>query len=203
MKFIFNDRNRAICDVFSHALQGTLPNLEVRHCNFEAISKDDYKILFTPGNSYGQMTGGFDLAVRNVWPAAEAYVQMAISESRNGMLAVGDYVMVGLHAAMSLIPQKRLIYTPTMRIPMVIAGTENVYWAYRAAFQALEGAARGMIFTDEDAVLIPAFGTSAGHMDPLKAAMQCRLAYEHVHRPPVEVTSQQMFADHQAIAQWI
>jgi len=35
MKFIFNDRNRAICDVFSHALQGTLPNLEVRHCNFE------------------------------------------------------------------------------------------------------------------------------------------------------------------------
>lgn len=203
MKFIFNDRNQSICRVFGLTLKDTLPNLEVRCCDFEAIPKDDYNIVFTPGNSYGQMTGGFDLAVRNVWPASEAYVQMAISDYKAGMLAIGDYVTVGMHAALSLFPSKRLIYTPTMRIPMSIAGTENVYWAYRAAFQGLQRAVRGMVKTSEVVVLIPAFGTSAGHMDPMKAAMQCKLAYEHVHRRPIEATTQQMFADHQAIAQWV
>ena len=203
MKFIFNDRNQSICRTFGLALKDTLPNLEVRCCNFEAVPKDDYTIVFTPGNSYGQMTGGFDLAVRNVWPASEAYVQIAISEARNGMLAIGDYVMVSLPAAMPLFPHKRLIYTPTMRIPMSIAGTENVYWAYRAAFQGLQRAVRGMILNEDVVVLIPAFGTSAGHMDPIKAAMQCKLAYEHINRVPIEATTQQMFADHQAIAQWV
>jgi len=52
-------------------------------------------------------------------------------------------------------------------------------------------------------ILISAFGTSAGRMDPLKAAMQCKLAYKHVHRAPIEAITQQMFADHQAIAQWV
>lgn len=198
MKFIFNDRNQSICRIFGLTLKDTLPNLEVRCCDFEAIPKADYDFLLTPGNSYGQMTGGFDLAVRNVWPESESDVQTAIRRYHSGMLAVGSVVLTPLD------PYKRkaLFYTPTMRVPMSIVGTENVYWAYRAAFQSIKFLSAGEDYADSR-ILIPAFGTSAGHMDPLKAAMQCQLAYQHVNRSAILATTQQMFADHQAIAQWV
>lgn len=203
MKFILVDNNPDVCIAFNFALRNVLPNFECRQGYFETLPKDQYDIVFTPGNSYGQMTGGFDLAVRNVWPASEAAVQGAIRHKHAGMLPVGDCVMVGLWLDAPALNQKWLIYPPTMRVPMPIVGTENAYWAYRAAFRAVKSITESGFASKDSRVILSAFGTSAGHMNPMNAAMLCKLAWEHTTRPAVSASTEQMFADHKEIIQWV
>ena len=198
MKLILNDRNADVCKMFAEVLKD-LPIADVHCCNFEDIPRNDYDVLLTPGNSYGQMTGGFDLAVRNRWPASEGDVQRSIWSNHNGMCPIGGNVVVPLSNESTQV----LIYTPTMRVPMPIHGTDNVYWAYRAAFNVIEALTHGMAFSSDLRVLLPAFGTSAGYVPYIKAAHQCRIAWEHVFRPPVQVTTAQMFADHKQLSEWM
>lgn len=202
MKLILNDRNADVCKMFAEVLK-YIPISDIHCCNFEDIPRNDYDILLTPGNSYGQMTGGFDLAVRNRWPESEGDVQRAIRRHHNGMCPIGDSVTVALSTETSQV----LIYTPTMRVPMPIHGTDNVYWAYRKAFNVIEMLEHGTSFPRavirDLRVLLPAFGTSAGYMPYIKAANQCRLAWEHTFRPPIQATTAQMFADHKQISEWM
>lgn len=199
MKVIINDRNQHIVQTFGEVLSQDFPDWTYRCQDFESISSHDYDYFTTPGNSYGQMTGGFDLAVRNKYPNSEQLVQAEIKLRRAGMLPIGDFVLVPVTSA----PLVTMIYTPTMRIPMPIPG-ENVYWAYRAALRvALLFDESAKTVGGEARVLIPAFGTSAGHLPAFKAANMLKLAYRHVTRPLIDpAVTQNMFADHHEIMKW-
>jgi O-acetyl-ADP-ribose deacetylase (regulator of RNase III) len=166
MKFLLVDTNPAVCQAFKEMI----PELDVRCCPLDNVSPWEYQILFTPGNSYGFMDGGFDLAVRNLFPESEGLVREKIAIEHAGLLPVGSVVDVGVQG-------KRLMYAPTMRIPKPILGTDNVYLAYRAALLAsmkwIQAAEQG---GSNPAILLSAFGTSAGMMPYLYAAGQLKLA---------------------------
>lgn len=202
MKVIINDRNQHTVQTFGEVLSQDFPNWTYRCQNFEDIPTEDYDWLMTPGNSYGQMTGGFDLAVRNKFPYIEQAVQEEIKHKHHGMLPVGNYVLVSMYN--TLLPVQGLIYTPTMRIPMPING-ENVYWAYRAGLRvAMTFSESAQLAGKELRVLIPPFGTSAGQLPAFKAANMLKLAYRHLTRDLINpAATQNMFADHHEIMKWV
>jgi O-acetyl-ADP-ribose deacetylase (regulator of RNase III) len=186
MKFVFVDRDAMACS----ALKAVMPFADVRNCSLSDVPNKHFDVVFTPGNSYGFMDGGFDLAVRDRFPGVEQEIHGIIKQYYYGMLAVGQAFAV--HAG----NQKFVTYAPTMRVPMPIIGTDNVYWAFRAALMAT----RALVETsqvrnewgavaklDEVRVLSSAFGTSAGQMTHVNAAHHMRLAIEHTMRTPEQV----------------
>lgn len=187
MQLIFVDRDPVVCS----ALRSVMPDADVRHANLDDVPDGDFDVLFAPGNSFGFMDGGFDLAIRNRYPNSEHEIQSIIKTYYYGMLGVGQaFVVPGNNIG------KAIAYAPTMRVPEPIVNTDNVYWAFRAALMATRAFAEGLQVRDVDGkpkalrevrVLSSAFGTSAGHMSAVSAAHSMRLAYEHVMRTPEQV----------------
>lgn len=186
MKLIFVDRDPIVCS----ALRSVIPQADVRHADLANVPDEDFDVLFTPGNSFGFMDGGFDLAVRNRYPGAEPEIQSIIKQYYYGMLNVGQAFVAFNNIG------KAIAYAPTMRVPEPIVNTDNVYWAFRAALMATRAWAEtsqvrhpnGKPKTlSEVRILSSAFGTSAGHMSAVSAAHSMRLAFEHMRRTPEQV----------------
>jgi len=137
-----------------------------------------YDCLITPGNSFGIMDGGFDLVVTQLFGTdIEHRVRGIIDADCHGELNVGDAILVN--------PAKghpQLCYAPTMRVPMQITRTDNVYRAMRAALlviehhttiDALSGSANPIKH-----IITPLLGAGAGNMPPRDAGRQMLLAWE-------------------------
>lgn len=92
--------------------------------------------LITPGNSYGDMTGGFDQAVVNVLGSyVQDLVHRRIAQAYFGELNVGQADLVPLSPSY---PFKNLVYAPTMRVPMKLHWNSDVpYLSLLASFQAI------------------------------------------------------------------
>ncbi|BDD79786.1 hypothetical protein [Burkholderia phage FLC9] len=185
MKLIFVDHNPGVCV----ALQSVIPEAEVRCCKLSSVPNKHFDVIFTPGNSFGFMDGGFDLAVRDRFPEVEGKIQQTIKQFYYGALAIGQ-------AFATYTDTKTVVYAPTMRVPEPIVGTDNVYWAFRAALMATRATIEtkqirnewGAACTLDDVrVLSSAFGTSAGQVSVVSAAHAMRLAYEHVMRTPEQI----------------
>jgi hypothetical protein len=199
MKLILVDRDPIVCA----ALRSVIPEADVRNTDLANVPDEDFDVLFTPGNSFGFMDGGFDLAVRNRYPGAEPEIQAIIKQFYYGMLAVGQAFVAFNNIG------KAIAYAPTMRVPEPIVNTDNVYWAFRAALMATRAWAETSQVRhpngkpkplSEVRILSSAFGTSAGHMSAWHAAHSMRLAFEHMQRTPEQVeqahTWQGAYNDH-------
>jgi len=116
-------------------------------------SRDIFDIPFdtiiTPGNSYAFMNGGFDLIISQKygWEVQETLKKTWIENCE--MIPVGGAVTYHIN------DDKRIIYAPTMQVPMNIGGTWNVYLALKAAFRQARNA-RAKI------VVFPVFGCGCG-----------------------------------------
>lgn len=113
---------------------------------------DRYDVLFTPGNSFGHMTGGFDLAVVEVFGReVQTKVLRAIREKYAGMMPVGA-------AEVIVMDTKAVVYVPTMLAP-----TSNVDPI--APYMAMHNALRALAEYEEendayfDRALVPLFCT--------------------------------------------
>lgn len=100
--------------------------------------------IITPGNSYGDMSGTFDLAVRNVLGRQiETKVQQSIRTNYYGELTVGNAFVVPVdNIQVSGLwikpPFQHVVYAPTMRIPKRIPrGSDAVYSSVLAALQSI------------------------------------------------------------------
>lgn len=198
MQFHFVDTNPAVC----RKIAEMIPYATVHNCKLWQVPETSYDILFTPGNSYGLMDGGFDQAVRDLYPGSEAQVQSSIRTFHHGLLPIGTSLDISLkHSiAETWIWTKRLMYAPTMRVPQAIDGTDNVYWAFRAAL--VESLRWRNYFGDRRLqILSPCFGTSAGKVPIEKAVGQIALAIEHVARkvPETAPTWRDVWGDHKAL----
>jgi len=147
-----------------------------------------YDCLITPGNSFGIMDGGFDLAVVDLFgDDIEKRVQQIIDADAFGELNVGDATLV--------VPARPgaplLCYAPTMRVPMQITRTDNVYCAMRAALARIHQ--HNMFETLREGetefikiIVCPVLGAGAGNMPPKEAVMQMKLAWysmQEGHQP--------------------
>ena len=177
MHLILVDRTKDFCDVLRWQFREH-PEVEVVCGKFEDLPT--YDCVVTAGNSFGLMDAGMDLAVvRYFGRHVMERIQREILDDYLGEQPVGTCLIVPTEHP----THPFVAHCPTMRIPMNIQGTDNVYLALWAALTAVHRHNRTA--TRKIATLAcPGLGTGTGGMDMLEAALQLCLAYEHFKKPP-------------------
>jgi len=155
-----------------------LPNVEIVNNYFEWLSK--YDCLVSPANSFGMMDGGMDAAIiRFFGHSLMTKVQQHILKEFLGEQPVGtSFILETGHPKHPF-----LAHTPTMRVPMSIAGTDIPYiamWAMLLAVRRHNKDAKRKI----DSVACPGLGTGIGRVTYHEAARQMALAYDNFLHPP-------------------
>lgn len=153
------------------------PFVKIYHGKFQTVKT--YDCLVSPANSFGLMDGGIDLAIRNYFGMRVQYnVQKIIHKRYYGEQPVGTSFI----ALTENEEHPFLAHTPTMRIPLDISSTDNVYNAMFAMLCAIANYNKENKVRIEK-VLCPGFGTSTGNMDLEEAARQMFVAYKNFMNP--------------------
>ncbi len=167
MKIQLIDKNIEMCEEW---------NKEFKDCQDVTILNGDFFSLQTdcvvsPANSFGFMDGGLDAAIslKLGWGVQER-LQKIISETGIGEILVGQAVLV--ESGYDEIPF--CISAPTMRVPLDISGTLNVYLAAKAIFNLLKNESR------INSVTISGLGTGVGRLPHSICAKQMKRAYDEV-----------------------
>ncbi|MEZ5305377.1 MAG: macro domain-containing protein, partial [Verrucomicrobiales bacterium] len=158
---------------------GDIPQVEV-HCGaLESLPR--YDCIATAGNSFGLMDAGLDLAIVRYFgrPLMEV-IQARILRDYLGEQPVGTSFLVRTG-----MPERPFVaHTPTMRNPMNISGTDQVYAATWATLLAAAAHNRSGDPPAITTLALPGFGTGTGGVEILEASLQMRLAIEHFLKPP-------------------
>jgi len=137
-------------------------------------------VIVSPANSFGFMNGGLDFTISKTlgWHI-EKNVQEEIRSSFFGELLIGQSLIVETdHGDFPY-----LISAPTMRTPMTINRTPNVYLAMKALLTLLQNGhfKDGSAIKEKvNSIAIPGLGTGIGQVAPLVCARQMRIAWEDV-----------------------
>lgn len=170
-----------------------LPGVEIHYGVFEQLPAFD--CMVSPANSFGIMDGGVDAAItRYFGPGLMEAVQRRILDEFLGEQPIGTSFIVETGRA----AHPFLAHTPTMRVPMPISRTDNVYVAMWAMLLAVR---RHNLASDRkiETVACPGLGTGTGRMDMAEAARQMALAYQHFLQPPPIITWRYATARQEAI----
>ena len=183
-RLILADPQPGMCDAWRVAFQ-SFEEVEIRNQKFESVA--EYDCMVSAANSFGLMDGGVDLAIVNYFGKdLESRVQSHILDHYNGEQPVGSsFIIETQHAA-----HPWLAHTPTMRVPMSINGTENVYLAMKAMLQAV-AAFNANNPASIRRVVCPGLGTATGRVSFEVAAAQMALAYRYFKNPPQQIGWQQ------------
>lgn len=177
IKLILVDTDTDLCNCWEHHFLG-LPNVQIVHGRFEQLRQFD--CLVSPANSFGLMDGGIDLAIIEYFGIELMdRVQERIVSEFLGEQPVGTSMIVETANA----KHPFLAHTPTMRIPMSIAGSGNVY----TAMWAMLGAVHRHNQTESKkikSVACPGLGTLTGQVPFEQAAREMALAYRWSLEPP-------------------
>jgi O-acetyl-ADP-ribose deacetylase (regulator of RNase III) len=157
---------------------GDLPDVEVVTARFEQLPAFD--CIVSAANSFGLMDGGVDAAITRFFGYELVQrVQRRILDEYLGEQSVGTSIIVATGH-----PRHPFVaHTPTMRVPMDIVRTDNVYramWAMLLAVRLHNQRNDRPI----DIVACPGLGTATGRMPFAEAARQMSLAYRHFLSPP-------------------
>jgi O-acetyl-ADP-ribose deacetylase (regulator of RNase III) len=131
LKLILVDPNPSLCWEWREKFAG-LPNVEVVDGYFEDVA--EYDCFVSAANSFGLMDGGVDGAIiRYFGDGLMRRVQRRIVEEYLGEQPIGTSMIVETDH-----PRHAYIaHTPTMRVPMPISRTDNVYTAMWAMLLAV------------------------------------------------------------------
>lgn len=137
--------------------------------------------IVSPANSFGDLQGGIDLIYfRRFGYKLEKRLQQEIIDKKFGELVIGDALILPMITSYNY---QYLISAPTMRVPMNIENTINVYLAFRAILIEL------IKFNSVNAgskihhVVCPGLGTGIGKVPPDLCAKQMYQAYNIISRP--------------------
>jgi O-acetyl-ADP-ribose deacetylase (regulator of RNase III) len=164
-KFILIDRNQEMVDAWKEEFK-EYENVET-HCG--DIFEKSADFLVSPSNSFGFMDGGIDLAYSKKigWHLQET-LQDKIKNEFDGELLIGQSCTVDTNFEQ----YPKMIAAPTMRVPMYLDGTPNVYLAAKAVFLAVKRSG------EDKSCAIPGLGTGTGHVSFALCAQKMRMAYE-------------------------
>ena len=136
--------------------------------------------IVSPANSYGYMNGGIDFAIsKHLGWHIEKRLQEKIRQKYYGELLIGQAEIVDTEHK----DFPYLISAPTMRHPMTILRTPNIYLAMRAILLLWKYGIfeNGKEIKDSvDSIAIPGLGTGVGQVPPMACARQMRIAWEDV-----------------------
>ncbi len=146
--------------------------------NFHIITDDfehfmdthkDIECVVSPANSFGYMDGGYDKAITDYFGLeVEKEVQRFINTYLFGEQPAGTSIIVDIPKT-----NKKLIHTPTMRLPSPILDETIIYQCMRST---LICAIKGKV----KSIVIPAFGGATGGVKPNVIAKYMKLAYEQI-----------------------
>lgn len=158
-----------------------IENVDIVQGRFEDLSRFD--CMVSAANSFGLMDGGVDAAISEFfgWDLQKR-VQQRIIDEYFGEQPVGTSMIV--ETGYSRHPF--LAHSPTMRVPMSIAETDNVYLAMGASIRAIRHHNR-QADRPIEVVACPGLGTGVGAMPFSKAAWQMSLAFRNAMNPPQEL----------------
>lgn len=149
-----------VCDDFKHFMDIT-----------------EVECVVSPANSYGLMDGGYDRAISE-WFGFDLMkkVQAYIIANYKGEQPVGSSFIIDTG-----VKDKKLIHTPTMRIPSVIKDPMVIYHCMRTCLMTT-------MESGIDSIVIPAFGGGCGFVRPQVICEMMYHAYEQVMNPPSELS---------------
>ncbi len=165
-KFILADINQGLVDAWKEEFQ--------EHENFEFYCGNvfDKKADFiaSPANSFGFMNGGIELAYSNTmgWHIQKEF-QDLIKEKYDGEILIGQSCIINTNYENF----PKIILAPTMRVPMYLEGSPNVYLSAKAIFLAMKRNSQ-----EGESCLIPGLGTGCGYVPYKVCAQKMRMAYE-------------------------
>lgn len=190
-KLILVDPKEWLCEAWATAFK-SYAEVEVVNGRFEQIPS--YDCMVSAANSFGLIDGGVDLAITNYFGfALQTQVQEYILKYYNGEQPVGTSFIVETGHSM----HPFLAHTPTMRVSMPIANTDNVYLAMKAMLQAVKES--NASDTRIQTVVCPGLGTATGRVPFTEAARQMELAYRYYKNPPQAITWNSAAARHRSI----
>ena len=172
IRFVVGDRNRDMAAALASAF-ADLVCVEVVCGDLLDASPD---CVVCPGNSFGDMGGGFDKVVDDLHGGnAQPVVARAIAEQYFGELPVGAGLLVEIpHAGVA----RLVVMAPTMRVPGA-APALGAYLATRAALVTMLRF-RAMDERSPCTVAIPGMCTGVGGMSFAESASQMRAAFASV-----------------------
>lgn len=176
LQLILVSPDRELCQRFEVHFKN-LTHVKIANQEFELLPR--YDCVVTAGNSFGLMDAGMDLAiVRFFGRHLMESIQRHILEEYLGEQPVGtSFIMETGHPNHPFVA-----HTPTMRVPMNIAHTDNVYkamWAMLLAVRRHNKCSQQKI----KIVACPGLGTGTGGVSYDEAALQMVLAYKHFLNP--------------------
>jgi O-acetyl-ADP-ribose deacetylase (regulator of RNase III) len=176
-ELILVDPQAALCSAFREFFQEA-PRIQIVNGWFQSLAAFD--CMVSPANSFGLMDGGIDAAIIDFFGyQLMRRVQDGILQEYLGEQPVGTSLIVETGQA----KHPYLAHSPTMRVPMDIAHTDNVYLAMFAMLRAVyhhNRCGKPPIAT----VACPGLGTGTGHVPFREAARQMALAYANFLNPP-------------------
>lgn len=170
-------------------------NVEIIRKPFQAIS--DFDCMVSAANSFGLMDGGVDAAITAFFGTQlMTRVQQKIVDEYLGEQPVGSAFVIGSGD----FKHPWLVHAPTMRVPLIIDGTDAVYLATRAALLAVyhhnkTHPEHSKIWR----VVFPAMGAGCGQVSPESVAAQMKLAWRSVITPPSYIDWQHAIGRQRAV----
>lgn len=179
-RIVFVDPSVEVIAALTLAFDG-IPDVQFVEGPFQEVPEFD--CMFSPANSFGLMDGGVDAAITAFFgDQLQKRVQARILREFFGEQPVGSALLV--ETASNEHPW--LVHCPTMRVPMDIRGTDNVYSAFRAGLTLIRSKnASGVKIRT---LACPGLGTGYGRMSPAESARQMRAAYDSHMVMPRDVT---------------
>lgn len=150
-------------------------NVEIYHGSIFALHTD---AIVSPANSFGFMDGGLDLQISRFfgWHIQER-LQEIIKQKHHGELLVGNAEIA--ETDHDIIPF--VISAPTMRVPMILKNSVNVYLATRALLMLVRYGKfpDGKLIRDSvKKIAIPGMGTGVGRLPYDICALQMKKAVD-------------------------
>lgn len=176
MKIYLLDKSHGTTEQWQRYFAGDA-DVEVVNMFFEDfMNGHDVECVVSPANSYGLMDGGYDRAISEYfgWDLMKV-VQKKILNECFGEQLVGTSIIVDIPNT-----NKKLIHTPTMRVPSYIKDPMIVYYCMRSVLMLA-------IREGIQSIVIPAFGGACGGLRPDIIAYMMKVAYMQVMNPPKEL----------------
>lgn len=176
MKIILADTNNSVINAWQHYFNDC-QDVEIFA---GSIFETSCNTIVSPANSFGFMDGGLDLVISNYlgWHV-QAKLQAKIKQKHHGELLVGQAEIIETEHPST----PYLISAHTMRVPMILNGSVNVYLAMRAILLLIK---HGKMDNETPvkevvtAVSISGLGTGVGKVSADICAKQMRTAYNEV-----------------------
>lgn len=177
MKIILLDRNIKMCEEWNKYFKG-FSDVEVVCGDILKYDISNIDCLVSPANSYGIMNGGYDLALTRMFGnELQLKVQEYIINNLYGEQPVGSSIIVDIPNT-----NKKLIHTPTMRIPSPIVDSEIVYTSMRSTLICA-------LKNNIQSIIIPAFGGATGMVKERIIAKEMFKAYIQIFKTNIKVHS--------------